>query len=155
MNDEAVWVLAGAAMPCGAREISSRMPDPGRGRAWLDICLLGQHLPQMYRLAEIHDLDAEDCHDLGLCAVCMGYGTTAAQVPLAAPVDQIPQPCTTCGGSGRPGVRVTVQRDANSAVAQIHPQPHDYVPWQAMGDGYCVACGTRPGEFADGYCRRD
>ena len=150
-----VWVQSGG-LPCGARQLG----EAGNGRVWLDVCVLGQHLPQQYRPAEISDLDAGGCAGLGLCPACLGFGDLDPALPrglgeAARGVDQITRPCGTCGGSGRPALRVQVTRTANGVTGQINPVAHDYVPplpgmdlSQAVMFGLeadsCLACGTPP-----------
>ncbi len=149
-------------MPCGARELGDSVLGPAQsGRVWLDVCILGQHLPQMYRKDEARELRAEDCARLGLCPDCLGFGDTAAYrfanaLFVARGADEVQQPCPNCGGTGRPAVRVTVEHDANGVTGGIRPLPHEYVPplsetdaellaaFKAPAD-MCLACGM-PGD---------
>jgi hypothetical protein len=132
------------------------------GRTWLDVCILGQHLPQMYQDGELNDLTAEDCSRLGLCPDCLGFGDTnpvklgAGEALMAARgIDEMKRPCPNCGGSGRPALRVTVRRDASGVQGGIRPLPHAYVPpldgadpeFTALfgaAEDMCLACGMPP-----------
>lgn len=147
------WVPVGYGMPCGAREISVPEDD----RVWLDVCVLGQHLPQMYRLREVRPLDRDGCAALGLCPDCLGAGDPAAQVippsfaALTGNDTEAHVPCPGCGGSGRPAVRVTVTRGDAGTFASLRPLPHQYVPPGeqdplllaafSVPPGLCLACG--------------
>src|ERR1017187_9198745 len=67
---DGIWGTRGPGLPCGAR----RLGDGPGGRVWLDVCIIGQHLPQMYRPGDLRDLTAEGCARLGLCPDCLGFG---------------------------------------------------------------------------------
>jgi hypothetical protein len=124
---------------------------------WLDVCILGQHLPQMYRVTEVRELTAEACASLGLCDKCLGWGdsggTDAREVLYAARrVDEVRQPCPGCAGSGRPALRVSVTVASSGLTGQIRPLPHAYVPplkgadpemlqLFEVPDDMCLACG--------------
>jgi hypothetical protein len=151
---DGVWVSGGPGLPCGARKLG----DAGDGRVWLDVCIVGQHLPQMYRPGELHELAAEECARLGLCPDCLGFGDldpglAPGMLEAARGVDQLKQPCPGCGGSGRPALRITIQRDGSGVQGEIRPLPHQYVPsplasaeplllaaFGVTGD-MCLACG--------------
>lgn len=158
----AVWVTGpGAPVPCGARVLA----DAGNGRHWLDVCILGQHLPQMYPPDGYQPLAAGDCARLGLCPDCLGFGDldqepAADMIAAARGVDQLGKPCPGCGGSGRPAIRCTVTRTAGDVTGEVRPLPHAYVPplpgpldpaAEAMmaltgfGADGCLACGMPPG----------
>jgi hypothetical protein len=157
----AFWVTGGPGLPCGARKLGDSVLGPAReGRAWLDVCLLGQHLPQMYRDAEMHALDADGCARLGLCPDCLGFGDTARAVVTdallaARGIDEVKHPCPGCGGTGRPALRITVTRGQGGVQGDIRPLPHAYVPPVETMDpdlaalfqvpeGMCLACGMPP-----------
>lgn len=147
------WVSSGPGLPCGARILG----DAGDGRVWVDMCTMGQHLPQMYPPAEVHDLDPDGCARLGLCPDCLGFGDAAPglardQLEAARGIDEVKHPCPGCGGSGRPALRVTLTRDLSGVTGSIRPLRHEYVPpldgsdrelRAAFGvpDGMCLACG--------------
>ena len=136
LND-AVMVLSGT-IPVGGRIV-----DLGDGeRPWVDICVLGQHLPQMYRLVEIEALDAASAEALGLCGTCLGYGTTGPPVPPATSFDQLVDPCPTCTGTGRPAIRLTMVRDGPNVSLLIGAVRHE----ARVGPEYafCLACGMHP-----------
>ena len=161
-----IWVTSGPGLPCGARTLDDAvLGKAARGRVWLDVCIIGQHLPQMYRQAELNDLDADGCARLGLCPDCLGFGDAspvAVTDPLMAArgVDQLKRPCAGCGGSGRPALRVTVTRGGGSVEGSIRPLPHEYVPPLPAGslpeaaallgaltgvdERMCLACGMPP-----------
>lgn len=159
--NEKCWVLSGPAMPCGARVLG----PAGDGRVWLDVCVLGQHLPQMYPPKEIHELTAEDCPRFGLCDQCFGWGdaeppkTDALRVSTREVFmhavrrsNELTVPCPGCGGSGRPALRVSVREVPGGLEGEIHPLPHAYVqplegtdPVAAaafqLPPDMCLACG--------------
>jgi hypothetical protein len=134
---DAVMVRVGVGFPdtpdgiaCGARVLEVGPP------LWIDLCMIGQHLPQMYAPKELHPIDVDICEQNGLCPACMGYGTQG-DVPLAAGVDQVPDPCEICGGTGRAVLRVNMTRTPSSTEARIEVLPH--VP--QWNKGHCLACG--------------
>ena len=157
MTAEAFWVMSGPGLPCGARR-TEVMGGAPHGRVWLDVCILGQHLPQMYSAAEIRELTSEGCARLGLCPDCLGFGDlgqAASILALARRSDEAAERCPGCGGSGRPALRVTVRRDASGIQGAIQPLPHEYVSplpgadsafmalFEASPD-MCLACGMPP-----------
>lgn len=169
------WVLSGPALPAGARRLDDAgLGDPPPGRTWLDVCILGQHLPQMYPDREIRELTAGECPRLGLCPDCLGFGDVGtlrrgADDPrsrvrwLARGIDEVRDRCPNCGGSGRPALRITVTRGPGGTVIEgaIRSLPHAYVPPMAadpnmlalfeIPDGMCLACGMPPtGDGPDG-----
>lgn len=163
MNSPGIWVTSGPGLPCGARKLGDSVLGPAaRGTVWLDVCILGQHLPQMYREKELRDLDAKGCARLGLCPDCLGFGDTstvtlgAGEALLAARgIDELKRPCPGCGGTGRPALRITVTRDGSGVQGDIRPLPHAYVPpldgtdpelvalFGGTGD-MCLGCGMPP-----------
>jgi hypothetical protein len=160
---KAFWVLSGPSLPCGARAIGDEHQlGPAReGTMWLDVCVLGQHLPQMYRVSEAQELTAEGCVRLGLCEQCLGWGdageTDAHEVLHAARrVDEVKHPCPGCGGSGRPAIRVSVNVVSGGLTGHVRPLPHVYVPplegadpdmlaLFEIPDDMCLACGMPAG----------
>ncbi len=150
--------MSGPALPCGARKLGDRVLGRApRGKTWLDVSVLGQHLPQMYGDSEMHELDAEGCARLGLCPDCLGFGDTspaavADALSAARGVDEVQHPCPGCGGTGRPALRITIDRSGGGIQGTIRPLPHEYVPPLAGADpialmafeipeGTCLACG--------------
>ena len=145
---DGIWVASGPGVPCGAR----RLGDAGDGRVWVDVCIMGQHLPQMYQSAELHDLAAEDCARLALCPACLGWGDTSGTLPAdlaeaARGIDEVREPCAECGGSGRPALRITVTRDGAGIQGTITPLPHKYVPPLEGGDPVLAAAFGVPADM--------
>ena len=165
MTDTGLWVINGPGLPCGARPTAAMGAAPAR-KMWLDVCILGQHLPQMYRKEETRRLDAAGCARLGLCPDCLGFGDLgpAARDPLAVArgIDGVARPCARCGGSGRPALRVTVNRDGSGGVVTLDPLPHVYAPpldraaragltvTLDLPEGSCLACGMPPDGIGPG-----
>jgi hypothetical protein len=174
--NESVWVVTAPGMLVGAR-ILGKAYDRGAkghsGKTWLDVCILGQHLPQMYSNGDIRILTSENCPALGLCPECFGFGDMDDPpadnfLSLARSIDQMANLCTTCGGSGRPAIRVSVHREPNATeyvppTGTITTVPHAYIP--PLSDellGFyaepemrtlfgsnpddCLACGLPPGD---------
>ena len=172
MKAAGLWVPSGPGLPHGARVLGDMVLGPaGDGRQWLDVCLLGQHLPQIHADSEVRDLHPGGCARLGLCEDCLGFGdltppavreamlTRHGPGYAARHLDEVTSPCPGCGGTGRPALRVTITRDASGMTGSIRPLPHAYIPplpdadlellalFQAPAD-MCLACGMpaeRPG----------
>lgn len=167
---DGIWVTAAGFMPCGARRLTAEsyapLGQPRRGVAWLDVCIMGQHLPQMYAERDIHGLSAEGCESLGLCPDCLGFGDTGGEpgrgiiqqvLRLARSIDEVATLCPGCGGTGRPALRVSVHRSGPETSASIVVMPHAYVPpgdhidaeramvFEVSTDS-CLACGMRMGD---------
>ncbi len=147
---DAVLVWSGP-ISCGARVLDWAPPTAAvhgqTNHVWLDVCILGQHLPQSYVIGEVSPLDAELAPQLGLCVTCLGYGTAdPAPVALAAGVDHIRNPCEECRGSGRPAIRVTVTRTSDSIHGNLAVLDHVVV--MLKGGTTCLACGLAPDEPA-------
>lgn len=141
------WVMSAYGVPCGALELG----PAGDGRVWLDMCTLGQHLPQMYPPDDIRDLTADGCARLGLCPDCLGFGDlnripASDLLAAARGIDEVKQLCPNCGGSGRPALRVTVKRGMAGTTGEIRPLPHKYVPPLGGEDPAILAAfGVQPG----------
>lgn len=146
-----VWLggaTPGQGIPIGARVIAD--VDQNAWMVWLDICSMGTHLPQSYRLEELSPLDAETARAHGLCGDCLGYGTTAdIEVTMMPSIDQLDDPCPTCTGTGRTHLRVAIQRHANGITAQMSTVAHDPVVLPDRPD-MCMACGMPPAEHKPG-----
>jgi hypothetical protein len=147
---DAVWCLQGG-FPVGARVLAGDMPEqmsPARaGAVWVGVCSVGgQHLPQMYRPAELTRLDAVACKTLGLCPACLGYGTLHPLTPDWYPfgVDELPHPCRVCEGSGRIGLRSAVTRSAGQITGHLAFVPHEFVKPLPATFGVCLGCGNPP-----------
>lgn len=118
-----------------------------KATCWLDINMLGQHLPQMYRPSEFEEATTEQIVAYGLCTECKGYGSKTLQA-VAVGVDEITDPCEVCAGVGRAAVRVRLERDDTSVTGHVTFESHEPV-WSPHpidnGDGIlrklCFACG--------------
>jgi hypothetical protein len=104
---------------------------------------MGTHLPQIYRNEEISVLaDAAMCESFGLCPQCWGRGTPASVRDHVAPhIDEV-EPCGSCGGTGRPAIRVTLERSASALTGHLEILPHAYVPPVKGSLQVCLACGS-------------
>ena len=154
------WAVSGA-IPVGVRKLPDSVVGAVLGAArpgtvWVDMCNMGQHLPQMYPLDDLYELTVDGCARLALCPDCFGFGDQSPFGPrdlneAARSLDEIKQPCVNCGGTGRPALRITMKRDAHGLSATILPLPHVFVPpipeiapetQQLFGMlGACLACG--------------
>lgn len=142
-----VWVLQ-AGMTYGARQVA---PGSHAGTVWLSVCMMGQHLPQMYQAAEVHPVTQLAAPGLGLCAACLGFGTAADLPDVFYPyaVDELSAACPQCEGSGRPAVVVTLVRDGNGIEGSARLRPHAWVkPVRGALPGRCAACGGVKGDSA-------
>jgi len=157
------WVTSGPALPCGARRLPPELMGPSNpGTIWLDVCILGTHLPQMYKESEVRELTVENCSRLGICPDCCGFGDLSNEevtgiIQATRSVDELTQPCSNCGGSGRPAIRMTVKRNSGGITAYLNPIPHKYIPpldgtdtkmltlFGAPPD-MCLGCGMPQGE---------
>jgi hypothetical protein len=146
-----VWITGGLGLPYGAREMDGSAPWPAPdGKAWLDVCILGDHFPRVFARGDIRGLSADGCARLGLCPDCLGFGDVSA-APAAGR-----EACPNCGGGGRPAMRDAVRRNGAATL------PHAYVP--PLGDealaggeyllraafgvpsGMCLECGLPEGD---------
>jgi hypothetical protein len=148
-----MMVLAGVGLPFGARVIGAQT-GADEPLVWISVCLIGTHLPQMYRPEELHRLVADDAALYGLCQDCLGFGTAAVVAELSEPVpaDQVPDPCETCDGTGRPALRCTVRRsdDGGAMEAELTVVDHEFVPapkaftrWRQRGMDMVVVDAAR------------
>lgn len=99
---------------CGAGVL---LGAPHGGFVNLDVNMGGVHLPQAYREDECTPLRNLRHH--GFCLTCSGWGLTS--MFDNAPINDIldgnhGERCPDCGGSGRTGLSITVDREANSMV---------------------------------------
>jgi len=79
----------------------------------LDVNTGVHHLPQMYRETEVVPFDTVRLEDHGFCHECSGFGLTRlfAMFTVDTALDgQHGTVCTTCNGTGRPGVRIETVR---------------------------------------------
>ncbi len=145
-----VWIGSvaqpGESIPIGGKVISDIYQSALM--VWLDTCQMGTHLPQMYRLEEVEPLDADTARAHGLCGDCLGYGTTAEiDVARMPTVDLLDEPCPTCTGTGRPHLRMDVQRHAGDVTVRMSSVAHEPVCLPGRPD-ICMACGMPPPEHA-------
>jgi hypothetical protein len=123
---------SGTAVHCasGPVEVGARIIDLNtRTTYWINICVLGQHLPQVYREKELTVMHtAEDAQKVGLCGSCLGFGTTfeLSNPMYPAGIDELDNLCITCRGTGREWVRSTVERSAGSVIGNLTILPHEY-----------------------------
>lgn len=143
----AVWCVSGPGIPFGARVTRYA----GSGRWWLDVCIVGQHLPQMYRTEEIRPLIPRFAVLAGLCPACLGFGTTANLAgfyPFG--IDEI-DPCEHCGGTGRPCLRAAGRRSPDGAQGDVQVLPHKLVTASGLPGvlaGVCLGCGNEAANHA-------
>lgn len=134
-----VWVAI-AGVPYGAR---LGAPADSIGDFWLNVCVIGQHLPQMFAALDINSsLTAERAMELGLCPDCLGFGTKA-EIPLDKryTTEDVPERCGPCGGTGRPYVRVRPERADGYVAATVAVMPHAPLEGGYDGNGpFCLAC---------------
>jgi hypothetical protein len=135
---KAFWVLSGPSLTCGARAIGDdhQLGPARKGTMWLDVCILGQHLPQMYRVTEVRELTAEACASLGLCDKCLGWGdsggTDAREVLYAARrVDEVRQPCPGCASGLRDGCEQRTHRADKAPAARLRASAEGRGPGDA------------------------
>jgi hypothetical protein len=158
-----VWVWGAPGVPFGARLLGA-VPERPDSHSWLEVCILGHHLPQQYANEQIEPLVPMDCERLGLCPDCLGFGEMASTDPhnpdfmaFVRAIDQLTDPCKTCEGSGRPCTRASVTRDGDAVTGGINCLPHAYIPPLADRGMYvgmaaafgttedlCMACGLGP-----------
>lgn len=132
----------GMPMPIGARVFG----DAVEGFVWLDICMMGTHLPQMYRPEELERLTPTLADEMGLCIHCLGYGVSGqvGMVPLMSDTRVLEDAdllCHGCGGSGRQGIGVTIEQDEGGTTMSVVVQDHEV----KLVDGVCGVCGLEPG----------
>jgi hypothetical protein len=155
------WILHPPGMPMGCQILGDAPSStPKMPKLWVDVCALGQHMPQMHGKHEIRPLTPSLALQLGLCPECMGYGD---RTPLSADmtalqilrgIDEVHDKCTACNGSGRPAILPIMRRHANETSVTLQMSPHPYVPtlpsnfytslmelFQAPTD-MCLACGA-------------
>lgn len=159
---KSLWVIS-SAFPCGARFLPPQVMGLARpGTSWLDVCILGNHLPQMYPQDDINSLTVDECARLGLCPVCLGFGDLSdkpirTQLAAVRTQDEIEHLCQNCGGTGRPAMRIKIVREGGSVAeggsvtATLMPLPHEFIPpipeigldqQQLYGlVGACLGCG--------------
>lgn len=161
----AVWMIAAGITVAGRVIGTGPLHEGDENRIVIDQNTLGQHLPQWYRPAEIGVITAALAPQLGLCPDCLGYGTLgelASDADSYYPysVDEVPDPCGECGGSGRQYVRVTAERSDGQVTGRMEIVPHDPVygtglaavkgisallraaPLGPPAPGMCLACGV-------------
>lgn len=122
------------------------MGEAGNGSLWVDVSIMGQHLPQMYRVGEIHEMpaDLDVVKSLGVCPECLGYGTQQEKiVPPATSIDELSAPCEACRGTGRPHLTITITHDGPSTTyTSMQWEKHEPVLHPLTGT--CAECGEVP-----------
>ena len=140
----AVWCRGASWVPVGGRVIIAHERP---GCWWVNVCITGQHWPQVYQDRELTELTSPgQAEALGMCGTCLGFGTPAQLPDPMWPytIGEIPDPCTGCGGTGRPALRVTQTRVAGTVVSHLVTLPHAYVQPAATGPpGVCLGCYSR------------
>lgn len=136
-------VLVSAGLPPLTPKLyhAGRVMQETGSTVWLDVCIMGQHLPQQYKREEITAMTPELIKEHSLCETCQGYGTTDLfeDLPIGAGPDQVPHPCETCGATGKKYLRVTLHRDASGVTGQMNILPHEA---EYREDGLCVHCSV-------------
>ena len=133
-----VWVI-GAGLPMGGRV----MGPPDDGKLWIDVCMVGTHLPQQYREEDAYALTPDKCGPLGLCPGCLGFGTIIeGQSMVGVTADVNPAPCVTCHGSGRPYLMAHVRRQSDAVEIWQEIKPHTCLPPVTGCFEVCPACGN-------------
>lgn len=127
---------------CGAAMLLGGPPPTGI--AALDVCLLGTHLPQMYQEDQCTPIADVDVASHGFCVTCKGWGLIE-MFDYAQSVDQVLDGkagvgCTDCGGSGRKGITVTVERtpEALEGTTSIAADAGDGVTCELCAAAYVV-----------------
>lgn len=134
---DAMMMHAVGRVGCGAAVLLG--PPPSPEFVVLDLCAMGQHLPQNYRRAECTPLIDDDLAAHGLCTTCRGWGLTSMYDH--GTVDQVldgqaGDVCPDCGGSGRKGITITVNREPGKVEGHIDMAPD-------AADGVtCELCAT-------------
>ena len=109
---DSLVVVQSGGMHCVGRIID---PSDRPGVWWVDVNILSQHLPQMYRTYELTEVGPPSSVLIhGLCPSCRGYGLVHKVVPVAGE-----GPCSACGGSGRIGVEVQIDEAPNETIGHI------------------------------------
>lgn len=94
-------------------------------RVWIDLCILGSHLPQMYRPTEFEPATRELAEKHELCPTCLGYGN----VPFRAEApDGVWARCDDCRGSGSSKFFVDITQNADGSVIEGRVTPRDHGP---------------------------
>ena len=143
--EKSYWVMGAPGAPYGAKILGDAERGMTGARYWVDLCLIGQHIPQMYDKQDVHELTPLDCPRLGLCAECLGFGDvgdfeqirrSSSLTVAARGIDEmsLDRLCTTCGGTGRPYTRVRILRTHGTTTGEITVLHHAYVPPLPMED---------------------
>jgi hypothetical protein len=129
----------------GARTIG----PADNGLVWIDLNMLGQHIPQMYRIADLRGINKRIASEVGLCPDCLGYGTNDP-LPRAMhlqPVgsDELENPCVKCRGSGKEFIRTEVIRTAEEVTGSLVILPHEYLGNRRRTE-LCWRCSISPAD---------
>lgn len=168
MASKTYWVLHPPGQPMGCQILGDApSSDPKMPKLWVDVCAIGQHIPQMYVKHEIRPLSASLAVQLGLCPECLGYGDLtpitkeSKALEILRGIDEVHNKCTVCHGSGRPAVLPIHRRGRDGTTVSMKMTPHPYVPtlpsnfytslmdlFQAPED-MCLACGAAKNSYYD------
>lgn len=108
--------------------------------AWIDLCMIGQHLPQRYNVHEIKRIDSKIANELGLCPNCLGYGTLdVLPFPATVSSDQLKNPCPKCDGSGKEFIRLQITRTETGSTGTMIILEHPYLGNAKKADD-CYRC---------------
>lgn len=113
LQGDLVLVEAGlGTIHCPAK-IAEPFPGDPPEFIWLDVNMMGVHLPQRYRVDEIKGrLEVpHQASEHGFCTDCMGFGLVHTSQGV--------RECETCGGSGRSSIYVVMHRTASMSEAMF------------------------------------
>lgn len=96
--------------------------DDDPERVWLDLNIMGSHLPQMYRRSELEPATRELCQAHELCAECLGYGGFLEVDDKGA---YRTRRCDECRGSGSSRYYVEISQNADGSVVEGRVIPRD------------------------------
>jgi hypothetical protein len=107
----------------------------------VSICVFGAHFPRQVPAKNLTVLDEDSAPALGLCPGCLGFGTSGDLPPSSVfPAGETPDPCGSCGGTGRSCLRlITAMAETGAPVVAL--LPHGARRLDGCADGMCVACG--------------
>lgn len=143
--EERVIIPGGGGMPGAMGGMVASEPQQ-EGFYWLDMVVLGNHLPQMYRPHEFVEATPERARAYGLCEDCLGYGSTEPVRLEAANIGDVRTPCGRCEATGREFVRVyrkKVKDGVQMAVQILAHAPQLADESEGWGEDLCLRCLSR------------